>query len=142
MPFCFLQVRLALFLGMVSASNAFAQSGTWVFFSGDDPKECSDICISQYIDPFSKASYGLRQEGMKTLTEYSEGAQSATTFGHSEVETVIFDCQNSKMKSNGTVWYSDKQARGKITKTFPAEKNWSAIRVDSIPLFAKLCSTR
>jgi hypothetical protein len=125
------------FFTLVRGSDA---SPTWVYFSGDEPSSCSGNCVTTYIDPSSKTNYGFGTAGIKTLTDFSETAQSATTFGLSSETTVIFDCLKSKYRANEEVWHSLKQGAGKITKRFPADKKWSPIPVFNISLFSKLCS--
>jgi hypothetical protein len=93
-----------------------------------------------HIDPFSRAEYSVFRTGITTLTNY-ESISSAQMFGLSEVETVIFDCQESKMSSNGTKWYQGQFAAGKLTKEFPAELNeWYPISRHYLRLFAEICS--
>ena len=112
----------------------------WTYFSGDNPKTCTDICVTLYINPFSKESYGFEKTGTTTLTTFNDGAQSARTFGGSEKDTIIFDCRNSRTMSNGTMWFAGAMGRGKMTKTFPADKRWSPIPYFDIKLFAAMCS--
>lgn len=101
----------------------------WVQFDGD-----------LYIDPMSRAEYDVFRTGIKTLTNY-ESISSAMMFGLSEVETIIFDCQKSRMLSNGTAWYEEKFAAGALTKEFPARGNeWQPISRHYLRLFAEICA--
>ena len=103
----------------------------WVQFDGD-----------LYIDPFSKAEYSVFRTGITTLTNF-DSVSSAQMFGLSEVETIIFDCQESKMSSAGTKWYEGKFATGGLTKEFPAPLNeWYPISRHYLRLFAETCDAR
>ena len=130
---------VAVITYLLMANQAIAQNRNWIYFSGDDPSKCTQGCVAQYIDPFSKASYGFEKIGMLTLTEFDEASQSAQTFGYSEVQLVIFDCINSRMNYGPSTWYSGKQAQGKVTKEFKANNTWAPIQRSYIPLFSKLC---
>ena len=127
------KVTAALAITLLSATSSLAQTSQWVYFSGPS------WSVQTFIDPSSKKTYGFGEEGITTLSNYAEKDQSATTFGLSEVETLIFDCGHSRMKFYASTWYSLQNAKGRVTKKFPIDNKWSPIPRNYILLFAKVC---
>jgi hypothetical protein len=133
--------KYTLFAAVLSTSAVGATAPKWVFFSGDDPTSCNGICVTTFIDPFSKNNYGQDKVGVRTLTNFSDEAQSATTFGLSKIELKIFDCQNSKASSENETWFENSMGTGRITKKMHYTGGWYSIPRADISLFAKLCSS-
>ena len=92
-----------------------------------------------YIDLSSKGTMGLDQVTINVLQDYEE-ISSAMMFGLSEVDRAIFDCRNSKYKSNGITWYNGRMGKGGTTKKFGPDNGWTSIPFHYIKLFAQVCA--
>ncbi|MBV1701039.1 MAG: hypothetical protein KGQ46_04375 [Hyphomicrobiales bacterium] len=101
---------------------------------GDD---CSnDYCT--YINSSARSDNGI-VHNIGILDDYSS-ISSAQMWGLSEVETISFDCDQSRIRFGTNVWYEKRMARGKIVKIFPPNKKWIPIPYNYRKLFAKICT--
>ena len=137
-----LKITLALTISVLSATSSLAQTSKWVYFSTDHSKECDDrTCVNQYLDPSSRKTHGWREEEVTILWNYGEGVQNSvgSVYGRSQVETVIFECDKSKMKFSSRTWYKLANAKGGIVEKEQVNRKWGPIPYNYILLFGRIC---
>ncbi len=118
---------LALLLSITLTTSANAESN-WQFIAGHAP-DLEGTRISFFYDPTTLTAPSEDTRRVVILGEFIAGAQSAMTFGESEVSDITFDCQISRMRPERTDWYELAQARGAITKTF-GRSDWQPLYDD------------
>jgi hypothetical protein len=133
---------LALTISVLSATSSIAQTSKWVYFSTDHSKECDHrTCVNQYLDPSSRKTHGWREKEVTILWNYGEGVQNSvgSVIGRSTVETVIFECDKSKMKFSSRTWYKLANAKGGIVEKEQVNRKWGPIPYNYILLFGRIC---
>ena len=118
---------LALLLSGTLATGANAET-IWHFIAGNSP-DLEGTRISFFYDPTTLTAPSEDTRRVVILGEFIAGAQSAMTFGESEVSDITFDCQISRVRPERTDWYEFAQARGAITKTF-GRSDWRPLYSD------------
>ena len=126
------KITLALTISVLSATSSIAQTSPWVYFKQGGGVEA-------FIDPSSRKTYGYGEEGITILWNFGEGTRNSRVPGESQVETIIFECNKSKMKFSSSTWYELADAKGDIVEKERVNRKWYPIRYNYILLFAKIC---